>query len=395
MAPRDFLRIGASYRYLGRDPRPKLQDKYSDSYGNEGITPRLHLPADSSLYQTLCGAGVAGWAAGESCGMQSAVTLENGLEDSQFDHLEHSAVVVVGLTFTDTSTGIAQELTVWYEYVRPPCVELTFYTNSKRVRRLDANSKHQVECADPRLAVASTTCCRETDLDPNSARGTCNFLHELLPYADAEQQCADNASPYYDLADYNSICENHRYTYWERTGGANEDCMSHRKYAWTSTPCDATEVQVSPDGYITLVQPDSVDPKLRLNSGNIFKVRWADNQYPKVVGGVCTDPDGVPVPPDVQPCRVESALDGSSSCVCSTTVSSTVVFADATDLPSQPELEASLRIGSFSPDYHLGEYELCTSAACDEAQSRGITSWTRVGAMPRFSFTEDTIFSSK
>ena len=59
-------------------------------------------------------------------------------------------------------------LTVYYEYVRPPCTELTFFEGGRKTQGANAYAP-PIHCADPTTTSAGAICCA-TDLWMSSLR---------------------------------------------------------------------------------------------------------------------------------------------------------------------------------------------------------------------------------
>lgn len=110
---------------------------------------RFVLSPNSDLYQALCNPGDDG-----ACNYASTVTLDANVacydKECRVDNLE---VVQV-------APG------AFYEYIRQPCVGLSFYENPKKIIsgfsawRKETGRRHtHAMCADPRTAVAARSCC--------------------------------------------------------------------------------------------------------------------------------------------------------------------------------------------------------------------------------------------
>ena len=133
LPPRHFLSAGARYTYLGRTASAKHQPEAIHATTKSRINalgaswtdqvPRLDpRPNTSSLYSHLCGRGGGGGGGVNrgSCRFRSEVRLNVTLPCDGKECLVDTVTVV---DMHDNSTGE----TVYYEYVRPPCVELTFF----------------------------------------------------------------------------------------------------------------------------------------------------------------------------------------------------------------------------------------------------------------------------
>jgi len=151
---RHALRKGATYRLLGSSNRPELMYE-ANSWGTAPFLQRLELSSGSPLYKVLC-AEVNG-----QCTYPGKVDLNSNLDYSDPN-------LQLGLEYTSESlrtiwvkTGASS---VYYEYVRQPCVDLSFFSNCIKVQtppKQVPNSRpvvYSVEkslCADPRRDVAT------------------------------------------------------------------------------------------------------------------------------------------------------------------------------------------------------------------------------------------------
>lgn len=138
LPPRPFLRKGALYRYRGPNPLPALQTdrtEFGDDFMSDGSTvERFELePATSKLYKALCGAdaeesGTGPSAGSGGCQFKSQVTLTENLE---CDGMECRVDTARTVKLNATENGVPYS--VYYEYVRPPCVELSYFRDPKTV----------------------------------------------------------------------------------------------------------------------------------------------------------------------------------------------------------------------------------------------------------------------
>ena len=199
-----FLREGASYRLLGSSAVPDLHSQPSSWDSEERNEKQIQISSSSSLYQELCNAGNNG------CDFKSVVRIRDNLsctgEECSLDNLR---VVRV-----QTSPPI------YYEYVRPPCVDLSFYNNAKKITK-DAPGENVVMCADPRLHVAMNACCLSSN---DRADNLCRFASERLSYARSQSLCRSQSSS----AD---TCD------WTRLNKNDCDDSEKEKWHWTNADC--------------------------------------------------------------------------------------------------------------------------------------------------------------
>ena len=315
---RAFLRKGAKWRYLGfNSPLPDLQtDNGYDGYDHDTAdVTRLDLhPFNSSLYAALCKPGAAAplgaAAASAPCAWQSTVILGADLPCDGIECDVDTARVVRLSVVNSTNT------TVWFEYVRAPCVEMTYFPDARIIRGRWASGDEL--CADPREAVAVATCC---DAASSSAgEPLCAYKGERVRLATAEARCAAAGATTCNYA-------------W--VSSTTTDCGSQNTY-WTSAPC-YLRAQVDASGKVSVVHNTSAGratggPPLRVqpNSGNAFRVSWGDDQFPTAAAGCA--------PADV-------CVAYGESCVCNVTVAETAVFTESDDVPTRDEIVSTLKIG--------------------------------------------------
>ena len=156
---RHALRKGATYRLLGSSNTPELLFEPTASgdnnWGDKPFLERLELSTASPLYKVLC-VDVNG-----QCTYPGKVVLQQNLDYSD-------ANLRNGLEYTSESLRTVRvrngRSAIYYEYVRQPCVELSFFRDGFKVQQtptLVAGSNPRVYtvenslCADPRRDVAT------------------------------------------------------------------------------------------------------------------------------------------------------------------------------------------------------------------------------------------------
>ena len=86
---------------------------------------------------------------------------------------------------------------VYYEYVRPACVEMEFFENAKTI----ANSRYGIQknngesthlmCANPKSLAAAPMCCDKTDQRTyRKGASECVYESERVSFSTAEARCA-------------------------------------------------------------------------------------------------------------------------------------------------------------------------------------------------------------
>ena len=391
---RSFLRAGARYSYLGRSPYPKMQFA-------RWTSPALLLRNTSALYRTLCnpanpprGAHTSG-----GCTFLSEVTLEAPAVPGSNGSAHGGAMPCDGAEcHVDTLIVVGVQSateTVYYEYLRPPCVELAFYDGGRLVQNSSyvepwahGEPVHPIyrgyryaACADPSTAAAGVACCASpTAFQNRSLDGQAHtYRSERVTYATAAARC--NAS---DQGAHH-VCRSFG------NGSGATGFSAPFMYSWTSAECGAAVVQVDDAGLVTIVHPASSDPAFQPDSGNELRVRWAGGRFPSLAKSAGANGSDSCVSLG---CRARG-----SSCMCSTKVVERAVFTDVSAVPTQQEIEARLTIGSADPatfDGGVGgTYRTCASAACAVAAKRGVAVYLHKGSTDAGKFDETTIFAIK
>jgi len=104
-----FLRSGASYRLIGASHMPELMEDNS-AFKDDPTLKKFVLDSDSALKSKLCNANANG-----ICQYESLVTVDKNLECSAKE------------CDADTLRVVQVADGIYYEYVRPPCVEQVFF----------------------------------------------------------------------------------------------------------------------------------------------------------------------------------------------------------------------------------------------------------------------------
>ncbi|KAL7554934.1 hypothetical protein ACHAWF_018496 [Thalassiosira exigua] len=323
-----FLKLGAKYRFRGSSSLPRVHYNPFHWDSDESIK-RFVLDPSSGLYQALCNAGDDG-----VCDYSTTVTLDANLQCYGKECRVDDLMVV------QVAPG------AFYEYIRQPCVQLSFYENPKKVitgfspwiRQVGRRHTHAM-CADPRTAVAARACC---DVAANS-RAEYNYDFE---YHGERVKLSTNLDQC--MADNGTVCDpvamkadnplvNIRPTY-------NLPYPSQNTFFWTDANCTQT-VKVRDGGMIAIVNDPARNPWFfedtvpfvdLINTVNYFSVIWQrDNMtfeeiYPSLNntcgGGACS-------------------ITSDDACECSVTLVESPAF---NSLPSR-EGVLSLKIGAYDP----------------------------------------------
>ncbi len=229
-----FLRKGAKYRLLGSSSAPELMEDHSNFKKDPNIK-KFVLDDISGLKERLCNASNG------ECQYDMTVTLDANI-DCTGNECKADTVRVVDVG------GI------YYEYLRPPCVEQAFYNNARKViyRERWADSS----CANPLLPYASEACCVTGDL---RAERYPDYLYdqERVLFSTADSRCNEIGKM---SCDFNDI------------GGIE----THQKgYHWSTDKCQIL-LKVNAVGQVAIVyEPDDyayLHPHIREDNRNFFKV---------------------------------------------------------------------------------------------------------------------------
>ena len=322
-----FLKKGATYRALGSKPIPKMHKDMSDWYQNPDFK-RLQVLPSSPLYAKLCAADGNG-----ECTTPTTVVLDDNLVyDAAAQALDEYQVD----TIRTVAMYVGVQSPIYYEYIRQPCVEHSFFSNAKKV------IKDQVwpgdkfiapsQCGNPKLEVAATMCMSSNG---GSGKIKCSYQGERSTFSSAEAVCTAEGQV---LGQPGSLKE-------PRAG----DCALGLKNVlfrmWTNAWC---KVQVKIDlgtGLTAIV--NEVEPDLSVNATadvesvvspdtvNFFKSYWQDGVYPSSLSDCMA----------ISSCRVH---DG-EYCICDTDTTMSQVFVTANEVVSIDQLMSSLPVGAVDP----------------------------------------------
>ncbi len=330
--PKSFLRKGAKYRLLGSSSLPELMSDPKEFASDDAVT-RLVLNETSPLRSILCNKKLSG-----ECVFENSVVLDSNHYCTGIE-CEVDTVRVVQVTDN-----------IFYEFVHPPCVTLTFYNNPMRIApRFSTDSSM---CADPRLPVAGEACCSAEGFDGRIASRNSKYSGERMTFETGRSRCTDLSK---------EICM------YYRVGG---HFFESKEYFWTPESC-SLQVKVRRDGAVAIVH----QPKQTLNqvmhvgdhNKNYFRVYWErDGDYPHVdneCGGIC------------------EVLD-EGACLCKTRTVEMEVF---NNMPSsKEELIEKLSIGAVNPEMFDSGYSSINNS------DTGITAYLKDNE-----YNAETIFEYK
>jgi hypothetical protein len=117
------------------------------------------------------------------CNFQSVVVLEENLQctgqECNLDNLR--------------AFKVQQDPPVYYEYLRPACVELSFYNTGKKINKRwpDGNSPNEVMCANTAVDEVMDACCPPRNVYWGGAKYLCKFTGERVKYATGVKRCKE------------------------------------------------------------------------------------------------------------------------------------------------------------------------------------------------------------
>ena len=227
-----FLKLGATFVFRGDSSLPARHFNPMHWDSDESVK-RFVLSPGSGLYQALCSPSADG-----SCNFSNIVTLDSNLlcfnkecrlDDMVIVQVQHGA---------------------FYEYIRQPCVDLSFYKNPKKVisgfapaiRDIGRRHTHAM-CADPRTAVAARSCCGVERMN-NTATYNYNFEYhgERVTYGSNMNECTANGGV---VCDPNALVAN--YPVVNMRPVYNFPYPSQNAFYWTNANCTQM-VKVREDG---------------------------------------------------------------------------------------------------------------------------------------------------
>mmetsp|Transcript_19333 Transcript_19333/g.27328 ORF Transcript_19333/g.27328 Transcript_19333/m.27328 type:complete len:1758 (+) Transcript_19333:76-5349(+) len=334
-----FLRRGAVYRLLGRRDLPEWQED-RDEWNGQASIKRFDV-TEGPLYDKLCASS------GGECTFPGKVTLDSNLICTNLE-CNVDTVRVVRVKGPPNP--------IYYEYIRPPCVEHAFFSDPLRVKDWVEHPTFNVYnfmCADPRRDVAVEACCNlplNSDQTQRWPFKNCVYNGERMTYSKARERCTET----------NRItCDFGRFRLWEAgicAEGGNlrewrRDTRLYEFFHWTDTPC-SLQVKVNQEGHIAIVHnpgsytigQSNVRSLVAEDSENYFKVPWENKLYPQN--------ENVPN---------ECTIVNSNELLCNVDVLEEAVFTGAS-LPSRDDILLSLHVGAVNPDtFDAGTYSLASS----------------------------------
>jgi hypothetical protein len=223
-----FLKKGAKFRLLGSNPNPELLND-PDEWHN-GAAKRLQLnAASSSLSLALCNGNVV------TCMPEKAtIVLDSDLDCDGVECDVHE------LRTFEAAPGI------FFEYVRPPCVNHAFYANPRSIFRRWGDDRFQ--CGNPESLAASTVCCNNSKSWDDAWRSEL-FSGERVPFQTTTERCSASKGK--------RLCRDPWISSNDCKNVTNGGCDNWNIFYWLQGTCNLA-VKVSLDGAIAIVHQHGV-----------------------------------------------------------------------------------------------------------------------------------------
>jgi hypothetical protein len=308
----NFLRKGATFRMLGSNPRPDLLNDPEEWWSNNRPV-RLSLDAQSSLATILCNS-----LDGITCSPKAKVVLGQDLECTGLE------CTILELRTFEVGAGSG----LFFEYVRPPCVNHVFYRNAASIRRRWGESKFAM-CGDPGTLAASTVCCNG---DANTMRQE-TFSGERVTVDAARARCQENSK---------QLCSNPFVTDWDCNNGQSGSCDNYGIFYWSSLACSQV-AKVNAEGKVAVVhQPQitGVETHKMVTSDTkmYFKVDWQNTDVGQIIPDLTTQ------------CAAYGCNNGEGgTCLCNAVIQEVLAFTVDSAITSVEDLLSLATIGAFPP----------------------------------------------
>lgn len=313
-----FLKKGATFRSLGSNPNPDLLNDPDEWSGSSPV--RISIERTSILASKLCKGNEEG-----NCEPSMKVVLDSDIECSG-----------VECTLEELRTfEIGEGSGVWFEYVRPPCVNHAFYDRAQTIRRRWGTFGLGM-CGDPETLAASTVCCDNSDPSNMSYRKEL-FAGERVPLDLAQRRCSlsmTNAT----------LCKNPVFTDCVKNGG----CDSLGTFYWSSSSCFLT-AKINQHGKVAVVHNPHIEgvETYRMvmdDTKMFFGVDWLTDDVDSLIRSLVNDCEGFGC----------TSGDG-NTCICPVSIHETLAFDSDEDLMAQ-SVDAILISATVGSLFQSDEY---------------------------------------
>jgi hypothetical protein len=230
---KQFLKKGAKYILLGSSSLAEYQSGDMDwwaGYSDDELL-RMTLDPNSQLRNILCNPGTPG----SECNFQPVVVLQENLQctgqECILDNLR--------------AFKVQQDPPVYYEYVRPACVELSFYNTGKKINK---RWPYETMCANIQVDEVMDACCPPRDVYWGGAQCICQFTGERVKYSNGVSRCNAVHGANAGYCDWEWM--------WNNGEKNNPDClqwMEDYTWHWTNMTCTVRVKGKFPLGFLTFI----------------------------------------------------------------------------------------------------------------------------------------------
>ena len=189
-----FLKPGATYNLLGSSIKPDMHDqpRYWDwSYSTTDV--KIFKLDSGSVLKSVLSAG----------GFKPTITLDSELVCSGTSECTLDTVRIV---------QVQENPNIFYEYVRPPCVELAFFSGKKISTEFTGSTGgtpsfyRKSMCAHEKLHVGMVGCCIDNNQPTTRfALNYCEYSLDRASFAWALNKCQSDAYTAGDLCDWTQV----------------------------------------------------------------------------------------------------------------------------------------------------------------------------------------------
>jgi Protein of unknown function (DUF1800) len=230
-------------------------------------------------------------------------------------------------TLQDLQTfEVAAGANIFFEYIRPPCVNHAFYENAKSIRRRKGDVLFAM-CGDVTTQAASTACCSGT----GSMLRDELFSGERVTFDVAETRCGDRSE---------SLCEDPFIANSDCTD--NSGCDDFGMYYWSSLGCSQV-AKINLEGMVAMIHQPQIEgvathEMVAGDSQMYFRVDWQTDDVDQLIANLTTD------------CSMFGCFDGENdTCLCDVEIQDSMVFTSDSDVASVADVLSQANIAATFP----------------------------------------------
>ena len=363
-----FIKKDATYRLLGSSGRPEMH-KDPELWTTRADFYKLDLETSSPLYVKLCQADSNG-----DCTFPAKVVLDA--------NLVYDDVAKLGIEYAvDTVRSVRMKVGsvyIWYEYIRQPCVEHSYYRDAKRLIQGETRGsssspeeKRASMCGNP-LSEIATPMCSAAGWETTKRDGLiyCNYQGERMSYDSASALCQSNGleqSYPWEVKTWKAGPCQHGIAQEEFRSWANRSCGLKVKVEF-----DTSQVALVHSPGADRSGKTTVENKVDIDTLNFFAVPWEGGLHP--TSNQCLENDAC-------------VIHEEKYCICDTDTTESQVYSMSSQVTSIDQLMSELNTGAADPSSFDGIYT--DLGSCDIA---GVTVYSKTGGSCD-NLLEDTIFA--